>query len=123
MDSNARRWSAERVVVIAALAFGVAAGTYGIASAANGSGSNESSALSSSGWPVASGGQSAAPSAGQPWGRQRSDETPLTGDALAKVTQLAKAKVPGGSVIRVETDADGNAAPTRPTWSRPTERR
>jgi hypothetical protein len=112
MDSNARRWSAERVVVIAALAFGVAAGTYGIASAANGSGSgsNESSALSSSGWPVASGGQSAAPSAGQPWGRQRSDETPLTGDALAKVTQLAKAKVPGGSVIRVETDADGNAA-------------
>jgi hypothetical protein len=112
MDSNARRWSAERVVVIAALAFGVAAGTYGIASAANGSGSgsNESSALSSSGRPVASGGQSAAPSAGQPWGRQRSDETPLTGDALAKVTQLAKAKVPGGSVIRVETDADGNAA-------------
>jgi hypothetical protein len=112
MDSNGRRWSAERVVVIAALAFGVAAGTYGIASAANGSGSgsSQSSALSSGGWPVASGGRSAAPNPGQPWGRQRSDETPLTGDALSKVTALAKAKVPGGTIVRVETDADGNAA-------------
>jgi hypothetical protein len=110
MDSNARRWSAERVVLIAALAFGVAAGTYGIASAANGSGSSQSSALSSGGWPIASGGQSAAPNAGRPWGRERSDETPLTGNALAKVTQLAKAKVPGGTIVRVETDADGNAA-------------
>jgi len=40
---------------------------------------------------------------------QRSDETPLTGDALAKVTAVAQAKVPGGAVVRVETDADGNA--------------
>jgi hypothetical protein len=112
MDSNGRRWSAERVVVIAALAFGVAAGTYGIASAANGSGSgsSQSSALSSGDWPVASGGRSAAPNPGQPWGRQRSDETPLTGEALSKVTALAKARVPGGTIVRVETDADGNAA-------------
>jgi hypothetical protein len=43
-------------------------------------------------------------------GPPRSDETPLTGDALAKVTALAKAKVPGGTIVRVETDADGNAA-------------
>jgi hypothetical protein len=99
MDGEARRWSPERVVVVAALAFGVAAGTYGIANAATGSssGSNGSSALS-------------APHGGQPWGRQRSDETPLTGDALAKVTAAAKAKVSGGTVIRVETDADGHAA-------------
>jgi uncharacterized membrane protein YkoI len=41
---------------------------------------------------------------------QRSDETPLTGDALAKVTAIAKAKVPGGTIVRVETNADGNAA-------------
>ena len=47
---------------------------------------------------------------GQGWGAQRSDETPLTGDALAKVTAIAKEKVPGGTVVRVETDADGNAA-------------
>ena len=35
MDGRARRWTPERVVVIAALAFGVAAGTYGIANAAS----------------------------------------------------------------------------------------
>jgi hypothetical protein len=112
MDSTRRRWSPERVVVLAALAFGVAAGTYGIANAANGSGSSQSSsALSSGGSPAAAGAPAAPPSGnGQPWGRQRSDETPLTGDSLAKVTQLAKAKVPGGTIVRVETDADGHAA-------------
>jgi hypothetical protein len=112
MDSKTRRWSAERVVVIAALAFGVAAGSYGIANAASGSGSgsSQSSALSSGDLQFAAGGSSTAPNAGQPWGRQRSDETPLTGTALSKVTALAKAKVPGATIVRVETDADGNAA-------------
>jgi hypothetical protein len=114
MDSTRRRRSPERVVVLAALAFGVAAGTYGIANAANGpsSGSSpSSSALSNGGWPAAAGPPAAPPSNnGQPWGRQRSGETPLTGDALAKVTQLAKAKVPGGTIVRVETDADGHSA-------------
>ena len=51
----------------------------------------------------------AAPSAQQPFGGQRSDETLLTGDTLAKVTAAAQAKVPGGTIIRVETDADGHA--------------
>jgi len=41
---------------------------------------------------------------------QRSDETVLTGDSAAKVEALAEAKVPNGTVVRVETDADGNAA-------------
>jgi hypothetical protein len=41
---------------------------------------------------------------------QRSDETPLAGDTLAKVTAAAKAELPGGTIVRVETDADGNAA-------------
>lgn len=45
----------------------------------------------------------------QGWGGQRSDETPLTGDALTAVTKAATAKVPGATVVRVETDADGNA--------------
>ena len=98
MDGQARRWTPERVVVIAAIAFGVAAGTYGIANAASGSGSGSGQA------------PAAAPSAQRPWGPQRSDETPLTGDALSKVTAAAKAKVPGGTIIRVETDADGNSA-------------
>ena len=52
----------------------------------------------------------AAPTDQQGWGGQRSDETLLTGDALSSVTAVAKAKVPGGTIVRVETDADGNAA-------------
>jgi len=109
MDSNVKRWSPERIVILAALAFGIAAGTYGIANAASGSGSSGSSAASVTPQFAASG-QAAAPSGGHAWGRQRSDESPLTGDALSKVTALAKAKVPGGTIVRVETDADGNAA-------------
>jgi hypothetical protein len=41
---------------------------------------------------------------------QRSDETVLTGDTASKVTAAAKAKVPGATIERVETDADGHAA-------------
>src|SRR5205807_325190 len=46
---------------------------------------------------------------GGPGGGQRSDETALTGDTLAKVSAAALAKVSGGKVVRAETDADGNA--------------
>ena len=41
---------------------------------------------------------------------QRADETILTGDAATKVTTAAEAKVPGATIERVETDADGHAA-------------
>ncbi len=85
----------QRFAVAAAVILGVAAGSYGVASAASGSGSTTTTTT--------------APSTHQPWGGQRSDETPLTGDALTKVTAAAEAKVSGGTVIRVETDADGNA--------------
>jgi len=98
MDSHRRRWSLERTVVVGAIALGVAGGSYGVASAANG-GSSSSSSDSAA----------AAPSAAHPWGSQRSDETPLTGDTAAKVRELALAKVPGGTIVRVETDADGHA--------------
>ena len=99
MDKHERRWLPSRLAVTAAIVTGVAVGSYGIATAASGSGSGSGSSSNS-----------AAPSVQRPWGPQRNDETPLTGDALDKVTALAKAKVPGGTVIRVETDADGNAA-------------
>jgi hypothetical protein len=99
MDSHRRRWSLERTVVVGAIALGVAGGSYGVASAASGSSSSSSS-----------GSAAATPSARQPWGPQRSDETPLTGDTAAKVRELALAKVPGGTIVRVETDADGNGA-------------
>ncbi len=35
-------------------------------------------------------------------------ETALTGDAATKVTAAAQAAVPGGTVVRVETDRDGS---------------
>ena len=41
--------------------------------------------------------------------RQRADETLLTADAASKVRAAALARVPGGTIERVETDADGNA--------------
>jgi len=46
---------------------------------------------------------------GGPGGR-RSDETALSGDTAAKVRAAALAKAPGGTVERVETDGEGNAA-------------
>ena len=100
--SNGAQRLLPRWVAMTALAVGIAGGGYGIASAANGSSNNSSSGGAAS--------TAATPSAPASMGKQRSDETPLTGDALAKVTAAAKAKVPGGQVIRIETDADGNAA-------------
>jgi len=94
----------KRFAMTGAVMLGLAAGSYGVASAASGSGS----ATTTTTTPSAT--TPAAPSAQRPWGGQRSDETLLTGDALSKVTAIANAKVPGGTIIRVETDADGNAA-------------
>jgi Peptidase propeptide and YPEB domain len=97
----------QRFAITAALVLGVAAGSYGIASAASGNGSTTTTPSTAPSTTAPS-----APSApsGQPWGNQRSDETLVTGDTASKLTDIAKQKVPGGTVIRVETDADGNAA-------------
>src|SRR4029079_9231061 len=43
-------------------------------------------------------------------GHQRPDETALTGDTSSRLTGAWQAKVPGGTVLRVEADGDGNAA-------------
>jgi len=94
----------KRFAMTGAVMLGLAAGSYGVASAASGSGSTTTTTTTPSATTPA------APSAQRPWGGQRSDETLLTGDALSKVTAIANAKVPGGTIIRVETDADGNAA-------------
>jgi hypothetical protein len=98
-----------RTLVLGAVALGIGAGSYGVAAAATGSGSpatTPTTTVPSIAPPARSGGFPG----GQGWGGQRSGETPLTGDALAKVTAIAKEKVPGGTVVRVETDADGRAA-------------
>ena len=99
MDTKQRTM---RIVVAAALALGVAGGSYGIASAASGSGSSSGSATVPS--IVAQAGRP------QAWGPQRSDETLLTGDTASKVRAAAVAKEPNATVSRVETDADGHAA-------------
>ena len=95
-----------RPILVTALAVGLGAGSYGVASAASGSGTSTTTTTTSTAQPSAPPGASAQ----SPWGNQRSDETLLTGDALAKVTAVAQTKVPGGTVVRVETDADGHAA-------------
>ena len=94
---------ATRVAVMGAVVVGLAAGSYGIASAASGSSTTTVATTTT-----------AAPKAGMPGGQhlqggQRSDETLLTGDTEAKVKQAALAKIPGGTIDRVETDADGHA--------------
>ena len=95
----------QRVAIAAAVVLAAAGGSYGVATAASGSGSSTTTAPTTT--PSAT--APSAPNAQRPWGGQRPDETLLTGDALTKVTDIAKAKVPGGTIIRVETDADGNA--------------
>ena len=56
------------------------------------------------------GGQAQRDANGGGRGQQRGDETLLTGDVLEKVKAAALAKLgAGATVIRAETDADGNA--------------
>jgi hypothetical protein len=95
-----------KALVALAVAVGVAAGSYGVASAASGSNSTPSGSNAAT---AAVAARSTSPDPQNPWGGQRSDETLLTGDTAAKVEAAAKAKVPNGTIVRVETDADGHA--------------
>ena len=91
---------ASKLLIAGALAVGVMGGSYGIAAAASNSSSGSNSSNSAAAEPSPP---------GRPWGGQRPDETRLTGEAAARVTAAARARVSGGTVIRVETDADGHA--------------
>jgi uncharacterized membrane protein YkoI len=84
------------VSALTALALGGAA----IAGAASGNAPSDSSAAATTQ-------SNAAPRQGL--GPQRSDETLLSGDTAEKVTAAAKAELPGATIERVETDADGHA--------------
>jgi len=88
------------LLVVASLT-ALALGGSALAGAASGGGSNSNSSNSSA--PVANRGPAGLPP-------QRADETLLTGDTAAQVRKAALAKVSGGTIERVETDADGNAA-------------
>jgi uncharacterized membrane protein YkoI len=99
--TSEKRNRVRRVAATGAIVLGLVAGSYGVAVAANGNGSSDGSTTQSA---------PAAPEPQNPWGGQRSDETPLTGDTLAKVKAAALAEVPNATIVRVETDADGHAA-------------
>ena len=96
-----------RYAALGAVVLGLGAGSYGIASAASGAGSTSSSGTFSPTTTITGSSSSTTPPRG--WGPQRSDETPLTGDALVKVTAVASDALPGATIVRVETDADGHA--------------
>ena len=114
MSTTSRDGRIHKVVIVGAIAVGLAAGSYGIASAASGGSGTGSSSSGTTTQPAQPSqphgyGTSGGDRGGQPWGGQRSDETVLTGDTAAKVKAAAEAKVPGATVVRVETDADGHA--------------
>jgi hypothetical protein len=100
MDKQSR---ARRVAATGAIVLGLAAGSYGVAAAASGNDGSTQSGNTTQSAP-------AAPDPQNPWGGQRSDETPLAGDTLASVKAAALAKVPNATIVRIETDADGHAA-------------
>jgi uncharacterized membrane protein YkoI len=91
----------KNILLVVASLTALALGGSALASAASGGGSNSNSGNSSA--PAASRGPAGLPP-------QRADETLLTGDTAAQVRKAALAKVSGGTIERVETDADGNAA-------------
>ncbi|MDP9284308.1 MAG: hypothetical protein M3P41_05075 [Actinomycetota bacterium] len=109
MSTITNRPSLNKAAAIVAMVVGLVGGSYGVAAAASGS---SSSSTTTNAAPATAAAPAAPPgaTAQNPWGNQRSDETSLTGDALAKVQAIAESKVPGGTIIRIETDADGVAA-------------
>lgn len=110
MNTITRDKRLPKALLVGSIAAGLAAGSYGIASAAgndSGSGSSQSPNGTAAARPAPPG--HGGPGGGAPWGGRRSDETALTGDTASKVEAAAKAKVPGGTLVRVETDVDGHA--------------
>jgi uncharacterized membrane protein YkoI len=80
-----------RTGAAAALFLGLAAGGYGIASAAGGSASTASTTAAPQGY-------GAPPARDHAGHRPRGERTALTGDTLTKATAAAKAEVPGATV-------------------------
>jgi hypothetical protein len=110
MPEGSNRLRLEKTAALIALVVGVAAGSYGVASAASGSNSSQNAAATTT-TPAAPSQAPPGATPGNPWGHQRSDETLLTGDTATKVRDAALAKLgSGATIIRVETDAEGHAA-------------
>ena len=86
----------QKVIMAVAVLGAIAVGSAVIANAASNKGTTGQSGTSGT-----QGTQTRTPP-------QRQDETPLTGDTADKVRQAALDKVPGATVLRVETDAEGS---------------
>ncbi len=117
--SRRRAGRGTKMLATAALTVGMAAGGFGIAHAATASSSNNASSNNASS-NSSRANSSSCSSATRPAPPSRSakalnpnqpgpGETLLTGDAAVKATAAAKAAVPGGTIIRVETDANQGA--------------
>lgn len=105
------RQGMKRIAAALAVTVGLVGGGYGIATAANagGTGTAATGTTAAATTPAPDHDGRGGPGGHGGCGGQRSDETALTGDAAAKVKAAAVGKLPGATVERVETDADGNA--------------
>ena len=108
MDTRTR---GKKMLATAALTVGMAAGGYGIAHAATSSSTSSNTQSSSSASNSSNSATQTAPPRGNPLDPSHAGpgETLLTGANAAKATAAAKAAVPGGTIIRVETDANQGA--------------
>ena len=103
-----------RVLAGGAVVLSLVAGSYGIAAAASGNGSSSTDGTTTQPAPTT-------PDPQNPWGAQRSDETPLTGDTLAKSRRprSQRSRTRRSFASRPTRTA---TPPTRRTSSRRTER-
>lgn len=88
VDAGARKSRINSTIVAAGVAFGLTLGGLGVAAAQTDPGGDTTTPTEA---------PAAAPA-----------ETPVTGDAAERVKAAALEAVPGGTVLRVETDADGS---------------
>ena len=110
-DDGAPKRRLNSSIVAAGVAFGITLAGLGVAAAQKDSSSDTTAAPTTPAAPNDSGSSGSSGSNGStaPADRPaRPAETALTGDAAAKVSAAALAAVPGGTIIRVETDSDGS---------------
>jgi uncharacterized membrane protein YkoI len=122
-----RRWVVPVATLVLTLSIGsaafAAAGSSSTDTSASGTSSAVTSADSTATSSAATGTDSsgtnattqpsapAGATADNPWGNQRSDETLLTGDALAQVKAIALAKAGSdATIVRIETDSEASLA-------------
>ena len=96
-----------RYAALGAIVLGLGAGSYGLASAASGSGSSTGSIAATTTTTAST------PAAARRAGARSAPTKRRSPVTLAKVTAVAKDALPGATIVRVETDADGNARSTR----------